>query len=243
VVTFQGDSGSYHLWNFGENELYTSNPTHVFETPGLYKVKLISENSNTCRDMDSIEIRVLPSPESKFTFTSSGGYPEEVTFENLSTGATECFWDFGNGWTSNSCDITEPVEYNNNGEYKITLVTLNQYGCYDTMAVVYPVTFKGLFVPNAFAPDHPDPGVNLFLPKGIGLLGYFVQVFDTWGNLLWESTELREGIPAEGWDGTNEDGEPYPQDVYVWKIIAKFYDGTYWTNAEGKNYGTVTLIR
>jgi PKD repeat protein len=243
LITFQGDSGSYHLWNFGENELFISNPTHVFENPGLYTVSLISENNSMCRDMDSIAIRVFPHPESQFTFTSSGGYPELLTFINISTGATECFWDFGNGLTSTSWDVPEPIEYSNNGNYIISLVTLNQYGCFDTTEVIYPVTFKGLFVPNAFAPEHPDPGVNLFLPKGIGLLDYTIQVYDTWGNLIWQSTELDESKPSEGWDGRNENGELYPQDVYVWKIIAKFYDGIYWSNTEGKNYGTVTLIR
>lgn len=242
-ITFQGDSGSYHLWNFGDNTIFTSNPTHIFDSPGLYKVKLISEYSNLCRDADSIEIRVFPKPESQFTYTSSGGYPEQLTFVNTSAGASECIWDFGNGQVMFTCEVNEPIEYNNTGNYNITLITLNQYGCYDTAAVIHTVSFKGLFVPNAFAPEHPDPGVNLFLPKGIGILEYTIQIFDTWGNLVWQSSALDEGIPTEGWDGRNENGEFYPQDVYVWKVMAKFMDGTNWSGDNGKTYGTVTLIR
>jgi len=242
-VTFQGDSGSYHLWNFGDSPAFTSNPTHVFDTPGYFKVKLISENSNMCKDADSIEIRVFPQPESGFTYTSSGGYPELLTFVNTSTGATECFWDFGNDHVLSSCEVNGPIEYNNTGNYEITLVTLNQFGCYDTAVVLHQVSYKGLFVPNAFSPEHPDPGVNLFLPKGIGLLEYTMQVFDTWGNLIWQSSALDEGMPSEGWDGKNENGDPFPQDVYVWKAFAKFSDGTNWSGDNGKTYGTVTLIR
>ncbi|MDX9905431.1 MAG: PKD domain-containing protein, partial [Bacteroidales bacterium] len=242
-IVFQGDSGSYHLWNFGDGSANTSNPVHVFETPGLFKVKLVSENTNMCRDMDSLEIRVFPTPESGFSYTTSGGYPEQLTFSNISTGATECYWDFGNGITSTNCEIIDPVDYYNTQLYTITLITSNQYGCADTAVMEYGTGFKGLFVPNAFAPAHPDPGVNLFLPKGIGLLEYHIQVFDTWGNLIWESSEIVDGNPSEGWDGKDKNGNEYPQDVYVWKAYAKFTDGTNWSGVEGKPYGTVTLIR
>lgn len=242
-IVFQADSGSYHLWDFGDGSANSSNPAHVFETPGLFKVKLVSENTNQCRDMDSLEIRVFPTPESGFSYTTTGGYPEKLNFLNTSTGATGCYWDFGNGMVSSDCDITEPVEYYNTQIYTITLITSNQYGCQDTLSMQYGTGFKGLFVPNAFAPGHPDPGVNLFLPKGIGLLEYRIQVFDTWGNLIWESSELTDGSPSEGWDGKDKNGHDYPQDVYVWKAYAKFTDGTNWSGINGKPFGSVTLIR
>ena len=242
-VTFQGDSGSYHLWDFGDNSTPSSNPSHVFNTPGLFRVKLTSENSNMCKDFATTEIRVFESPVSQFTYTSSGGYPEHLTFTNISTGATACFWDFGNGKVLSSCDINEPIEYKQSGDYTIYLKTTNQFGCTDTASINYSISFKGLFIPNAFSPEHPDPGVNLFLPKGISLLEYTIQIFDTWGNLIWQSSALEEGSPSQGWDGRDEKGEIYPQDVYVWKVSAKFTDGTNWTGNNGKNTGTVTLIR
>ena len=242
-ITFKGDPGSIHLWNFGDNTAFTSNPAHIFNSPGLFMVKLISENSSKCKDSDSIEIRVFPSPLSQFTFTSTGGYPEYLTFINSSVGATECFWDFGNGKVLSACAVNEPVEYSNNNNYSITLVTMNQYGCLDTALVSFPVNFKGLFVPNALIPEHPDPGENVFLPKGIGIMEYTIQIFDTWGNLIWQSSALIDGMPSEGWNGKDANGNLYPQDVYAWRATAKFTDGTFWSGKNGKTYGTVTLIR
>ncbi len=242
-ITFQGDAGSSHLWNFGDNLTFTSDPTHVFEAPGLFKVKLISENANKCKDSDSIEIRVLPSPKSQFTYTSSGGYPEYLTFINSSIDATACNWDFGNGQGISSCDVNDVIKYSNNGTYTVTLETWNQYGCSDTATVSFPIYYKGLFVPNALIPEHPDPDENLFLPKGIGIMEYTIQIYDTWGNLIWQSSALQDGMPSEGWNGRDKNGNLYPQDVYAWRASAKFTDGTSWSGNNGKTYGTVTLIR
>jgi hypothetical protein len=113
----------------------------------------------------------------------------------------------------------------------------------DTAIAIFPVNFKGLFVPNALIPEHPDPDENLFLPKGIGIIEYTIQIFDTWGNLIWQSSALEDGMPSEGWNGRDANGNLYPQDVYAWRASAKFADGTYWSGNNGKTYGTVTLIR
>lgn len=242
-VTFRGDPVSSHLWDFGDNSTFTSDPIHIFESPGLFNVKLISENTYNCKDSDSIEIRVFPSPQSQFSYTTTGGYPEYLTFVNSSSGATECFWDFGNGQVVSSCDVNGPIEYSTNNNYAITLLTRNQFGCTDTSTVNFQVNFKGLFVPNALIPEHPDPDENLFLPKGIGIMEYSIQIFDTWGNLIWQSTALKDGMPSEGWNGRDANGNLYPQDVYAWRASAKFADGTYWSGKNGKTYGTVTLIR
>lgn len=242
-ITFRGDPGSLHLWNFGDNSAVSSNPTHVYNSPGVFMVKLVSENNSGCMDSDSIPITVLPSPVSRFTYTTSGGYPEYLAFTNTSVGTTACYWDFGNGRETTVCAPGELVEYSRNDSYTITLVTQNQLGCADTASALFTTSFKGLFVPNALIPEHPDPDENLFLPKGIGLVEYTIQIFDTWGNLIWQSSALQDGMPAEGWNGRDAGGRLYPQDVYAWRATAKFIDGTYWSGKNGKNYGTVTLIR
>ena len=107
---------------------------------------------------------------------------------------------------------------------------------------------QGLFVPNAVYPGSDSYEVSHFLPKGIGLKEYKLEIYDDWGNLIWETSALDEFLrPAEGWDGTYR-GVPVQQDAYVWKISARFLDGSVW---EGKDYskrtfkrsGTVTVIR
>ena len=87
---------------------------------------------------------------------------------------------------------------------------------------------------------------SIFLPKGTGIAEYHVWIFDNWGNMLWESTRLENGSPAEGWDGVYR-GKIVPQGSYVWKINAVFIDGEVWdgqdfSNGNRGNSGTVMVI-
>ena len=92
-------------------------------------------------------------------------------------------------------------------------------------------------------------GVNVFKPVGVNLKEYKVEVYDSWGQLLWESSLLDSfGRPVEVWNGRKANGEIYQSGTYVWKINAIFVDGTIWEGSDNgkgkyKNMGTVTLIR
>jgi hypothetical protein len=129
------------------------------------------------------------------------------------------------------------------------LVSMNHFGCSDTSNFKYNLLFKGLYVPNAFVPTSQIDGVKVFKPVGINLAEYKIEVFDSWGHMLWGSTAIDEqGRPKEGWNGRSTEGGMYQQGTYVWKITARFTDGTIWEGSdigkgEYKNIGTVTLIR
>jgi hypothetical protein len=109
--------------------------------------------------------------------------------------------------------------------------------------------FKGLYVPNAFAPVTDIEGVNVFRPVGVNLQKYKIEVFDSWGHILWESSLLdADGRPVESWNGRKSNGDLYQSGTYAWKINAIFIDGTVWEGSdigkgEYKSIGTVTLIR
>ncbi|MDZ7846908.1 MAG: hypothetical protein U5L96_09110 [Owenweeksia sp.] len=50
-----------------------------------------------------------------------------------------------------------------------------------------------MHVPNAFAPERVGVGeASIFLPKGHLLQEYRLHIYDEWGNLIFESTELDE---------------------------------------------------
>jgi hypothetical protein len=144
----------------------------------------------------------------------------------------------------------DPVHrYPGNGTYKPELVATTDRGCKDTATqTLQPDFFSGLQVPNAIKPNSSKPGVRTFKPKGVGLESYHIGIYTKWGELVWESSELQDGAPAEAWDGTYQNGELCPQGSYVWKVKAQFKDGTQWQGQETetgdyKTIGTVTLIR
>jgi len=125
---------------------------------------------------------------------------------------------------------------------------VNKLYCRDTFYLSYTILFTGLYIPNAFAPDIKGVPGSLFQPAGINLKEYSIEIYNNWGDLLWESAALDElGQPAEAWDGTYH-GAPLPQGTYMWKVHAVFRDNTLWTGSDigkgrSKTIGTVTLIR
>ena len=134
-----------------------------------------------------------------------------------------------------------------NTSYDVILeITDNYNGCSDVDTLRKYVTyFKGLHVPNALAPNGNTGEPSYFLPKGKSLKTYHLQIFDTWGNLVWETSALTlpDGKPVYPWKGEALDGKPLPQGTYVWKIYARFTDGTVWPGINGKTTGPIYLIR
>ena len=121
-----------------------------------------------------------------------------------------------------------------------------KYKCKDVICKNVKIESWGdLFVPNALYPESGDEGSSLFLPKGKSLTEYNLQIFDKFGNLLWENDEIdpADGSPKVGWDGTSN-GSLLPQGTYIWRVSAKFINGP-WNGVDGngKKTGTIYLIR
>jgi PKD repeat protein len=225
-------------------------PQYVFDSVGTYRVLLTASDTNRCADTLSLIIHAQPSPLSAFSITDNvENIQGKVLFTDGSIGAKEYHWDFGNGETSP--EVSPVVTYADDGTYTVTLVTLNDQGCSDTTTLQYTMLYKGLWVPNAFAPGGTVQATRLWKPAGVNLATYHCQVFNSWGAIIWETKLLDEkGSPVQSWDGTYK-GSPVQQDVYIWKIQAVFRDGTVWSNKDmgehemltDKEFGTITLIR
>lgn len=251
-VTFNNFSqGNRFFWTFGDgNTSEFDEPSHIYVNHGSYNVRLVAAFDNLCYDTLFLpgQVDVFPQPVAAFEWEGEqlNGQPTGlIQFNNLSERATRYFWDFGDNATSE--EESPSHRYLENGEWKVQLTAWSDGGCvHDTLVGFSPGTIKGLHVPNAFSPDMGIGETKLFFPKGIGLKEYRLQIFSPYGQLLWESSELQNGEPAEGWNGMLN-GEPLPQDVYVWKIQAIFEDETIWKGVEkGSGYtrvGSVTLLR
>jgi hypothetical protein len=165
-------------------------------------------------------------------------------------------WSFGDGNTSTDY---EPIHtyavdlYEQDYSFVVCLELLSPDSCYsDTCATIDLIGYR-LNVPNAFSPEldyNLVNDANVFLPKGHSLTKYHVQVFDGWGNVVFESSALSDlGIPLLGWNGKYmNNGKDLPMGAYVWKIEAEFEQGIPWrgvrySNGRFEKYGTVTLIR
>ncbi|WP_285057642.1 PKD domain-containing protein [Pedobacter ginsengisoli] len=218
---------------------------HTFTKPGMYTVKLTAIGCSS--STDTVTIEVLAQPEVSFTSRRNEDCTcLDVKFTNTSVGGVAYLWDFGDGVTS--IEANPSHIYAATGVYNVKLTATNQNGCKDVS--VNEVTVTGipgtLFMPNSFIPDSPNPELRLFRAKGFGLKSWRFSIFDKWGEMLWETTSLNDGKPAEGWDGTFK-GAQMPQGVYFWKADVQFLNGTGWQGMSyggtPKKTGIVNLIR
>jgi PKD repeat protein len=243
-----------YIWEFGDNTTSTlSNPFHLYQNNGVYSVHIYITGNGGCTDslIYNDTIHVNPNAQASFTYQNIHNPPPNngsILFTNTSQDATSFIWNFGDGTMYYGLDTIH--RYLSNNFYDIILISNNQYNCPDTATVRINLDFfDGLFVPNAFSPTNSNSLVQNFNPIGIGLVSFNIQVYDTWGNIIWESSALdSEGRPTEFWDGKTKDGQSLPMDTYVWRATGTFKDGSIWQgmdygNGKFRNYGTVTILK
>jgi PKD repeat protein len=249
--TNQSQYSDFYHWEL-DNHTYTdTNIDYSFYGEGLYTIYLRAKNKNGCiRDTTKeFYITVLNTPQPDFTWVQNlDPIPHgDVFFTNTTSYGNKYYWDFGDSTFSETESPSH--KYDEYGILNVMLVaydTLTQ--CSDTLITSVEVEYyDGLFVPNAFVPEHNYGDASLFLPKGKHLMTYSIKIFNNLGNLLWQSDEINNSNPATGWDGIYK-GKPMPPGVYFWKIDAVFENGEKWKgqiNEKGKyqTFGTLTLIR
>ena len=95
-----------------------------------------------------------------------------------------------------------------------------------------------LFVPNAFTPNG-DGQDDVFYPRsggGIALIKSF-RVYNRWGELLFERSNIMPNDASNAWNGTYQGDKPLP-DVYVWVVDALCDNGK-----TINKKGSITVIR
>lgn len=259
LVTFRAtttNAGVYPQFKWLKNEIKVGTNKAVYSDSTLKDQDRISciltttstRDSDNPKSVESNEIIVtVYSILAAFSIDENGANSTgQVDLINLSQGADAYDWDFGNG--QSSTEENPEVTYYDDGIYLIRLIARNNFECIDTTVLKYRMMFKGLYIPNGFAPTASSSLPGVFKPAGINLRRYKIEVYDNWGHIIWKSTALDEsGVPVESWDGTFE-GKLMPQDTYMWKVDAEFRDGSVWLGSDngkgpGKMIGTVTLFR
>ncbi|MBW6484135.1 MAG: gliding motility-associated C-terminal domain-containing protein, partial [Vicingaceae bacterium] len=139
------------------------------------------------------------------------------------------FWSPSFGLSCVSC--AQPVASPSESTWYFVTVT-NANGCQAADSVFVEVDpSSSLYIPNIFSPN--DDGNNdVYLVRGKGVSQFLLQIYNRWGQLVFESNDIEKG-----WDGT-KDGNPFNQGVFVYKITA--------TMSSGKKInetGNITLLR
>ena len=235
-------------WSFFDPLSKTSNsnvqnPSHTFNTPGIYNISLEITDKNNCKNTFTMPdmIKAFEVPKADFTWTpgvASIGNPELSFSSGNSSGNIDAWlWTFSDvnsmETTANTADAS--YKYTTPGEYPVTLVVATSNGCLDsiTKMVKMKQDFE-LFMPSAFSPNG-DGYNDYFGPKGIGIdySNYELNIYNRWGELVFHSNDFNHQ-----WDGRVEgkSGKPV-EDVYTWVIYIKDVNKT-----EYRYKGNVTII-
>lgn len=239
TAVFQNNSlaGQQFRWDFGDGNTSTlSNPVHLYNNVGTYRVKLIAIDSATCNIIDSAEtlINVNPRPVADFSFAPVTPQTNKPTiFTNLATGGVRYKWLFGDGDSTVRTNTDTVVhQYNATGTYNACLIVYNQFNCTDTIcAPVQAEVIPLLDVPNAFTPGRFGKN-SVIRVEGFGIAKMTWRIYNRWGQKVFESNDWRTG-----WDGRFK-GKDQPMDVYAYTLEVEFFDGT-----KGRKTGDITLIR
>jgi PKD repeat protein len=137
------DSKSWD-WDFGNGHISNEkNPSTIYDNTGSYGVRLITTSSTGCKDtsmvIDMIKVGEL-NTDFSVDFPPSLCSPLSATFTNHSIGADDYTWIFGDGASSSSEDPTHI--YTTVGDFDVSLIAQNKFGCKDT--VVYHDLVKTL---------------------------------------------------------------------------------------------------
>lgn len=193
------------------------NPLYVANNDDVFIISLEVTNEFGCTSQIEHPAQAFPLPIAQFE-QSEQQLSENtalVYFEDASSNDVVSWeWMINDGYTHNGTEFYH--EFLGAGTFSISLIVFNEYTCSDTVSntvLVNPLI--NVYVPNTFTPNG-DEHNQLFYPVFSGFdfdrNGYSFQVFNRWGEVVFQSKNFQEG-----WDG-NHKGEQSLPGTFSWKI-------------------------
>lgn len=231
----QPASNISYQWSLGDgNTAVVSSPAHLYNATGSYSITQIVTLAQ-CADTTTQTVTIYPKPVIAFTANKFSGIVDSTatfSFTNESELLASWNWNFGDG---NITAELNPVHvYTDTGKFTVTLSGTSEFGCYNELAKEnYITVFEKpvLYIPNAFSPNG-DGNNDVFFIYGSGIKEIHFNIFDRWGEKVFETSQL-----LQGWDGY-ANGKSVNQGVYVYHAVVRFN-----TNELKKVKGTITLFR
>ena len=239
VDFFHDGAHGVYEWNWQFDTSGTSNvqnPEMIFTRFGDKKITLAVSNgfcSDTVTNIVALTNQLTAAFNAPFQIC-----PEDpAVFENYSVGDIASWsWNFGDGNTST--DKTPPPKYYvKNGRetnYNVSLVVMNNDGCYDTTArSVKVLKTCYIAVSTAFTPNGDGNNDYLYPLNAYKADHLQFKVFNRLGQLVFQTTDW-----TIRWDG-RVNGHPQSTGVYAW--ILEYTDRDSGKRIAQK--GTTILVR
>ncbi|PCJ25977.1 MAG: hypothetical protein COA97_06620 [Flavobacteriales bacterium] len=216
IILFATGATTY-LWDNGLG----IGQTHLLVTPLDTTYIVVGLDANGCSNTDSVVVTVISLPN--IVASSDTAICLGTSAIISASGATLLTWDNGLG-VGQSFVVSPTVQ-------TTYIVIGDESGCIESDTVVISIDNLNCFnIPNVFTPNG-DGKNDLWNIRGLDLYpDLVVQVFNRWGDLMFESAS---GYP-EAWDGTYN-GTPAPSATYYYIIVLG--------GGEEGITGTINIIR
>lgn len=169
--------------------------------PRTYDVEVLNLNTG-CRIDTEVRIPGFAPVKANFGFSPNveclSILDAEIELLDFSVGGTGGFWDFGDGSIEQPYNIGSHLThvFADTGNYTVSLHLINEGNCSSEFALEICVEEDyRLFAPNAFTPNY-DGKNDEFHFKGIGIEEFNYQVFNRWGEMLFEGQGMEDA-----WNG------------------------------------------
>jgi gliding motility-associated-like protein len=206
-----------YLWDFGDGGTSNdANPIHNYSEPGIYDVSLEISTDEGCVDTLNLSklqlIQVFPSPIADFSVSPefTNVFETEIFLSDLSIDSKEHFYQL----TSKDYTFERNLSFNfiESGYHYPYQVVTNEFGCKDTaIRTIFVEPQTTIYIPTAFTPDNDDYN-EVFLPIIYDVTNYRFEIYNRYGNKIFETDNTKEG-----WNG-RINGKVAPDGVYVWRI-------------------------
>ena len=216
LILDAANSGSNYKWSTGATA-----QTISVSSSGKYSV---SVSKNGCTASDLIDIGFMSPPLVDLGKDTSLCAANSFV---LNAGNSGCTYNWSTGSVSQAITITT------SGTYSVSVSCAVCPPVSDDISIAFTSQFSSLYFPNTFTPD--KNGINdIFKGSGEGIVFYNLKIFNRWGEMIFETSDL-----GDGWDGKHKDVlEKY--DVYVW--VAD-YSYSCAPKKKLRKYGNVLLLK
>jgi len=194
LIALSASSNSTYSWDNG-----------IIDGVGFYPplgtttyIATTEKNSSDCFNTDTVEVTINQIPSFELSpdvyFICNG----EVAIDLPSTGATY-HWD--------NISSTSYMEFDTPGEYIITATNNSNCIATDTITI-HEDCESSIVIPNVFSPNNDNIN-DLFIITGEDISQFQLFIYDRWGHLIFETTDINEG-----WNGQNKAGKDVSAGTY-----------------------------
>lgn len=226
-------AGSSFQWSGNNGSSGTGNINDVILNPGTAPIIVdysVVPTANGCVGLSvSVSAEINPLPLISGDVVTDTIDPGVETQLNASGGLTYQ-WSPTNALTCSDCPdpLAAPIA---STDYYVT--GTNEYGCSakDTLSVYVNQKDEVLYIPNSFSPNENDLN-DLFCVYGYSIKKIDIQIYDRWGQLVFQTSDMQQG-----WDGKHK-GVNVEAGIYVYAVSCEWMSGEH-----ARRNGIVTVLR